>query len=95
MSCNNQGIFHLNLNGAVACKNRMAHMFIKIDEFRTIQGKRCKRCEKVLAKLDASAAKKAARLAAEAADASPGLDAAGYTAAMNAADEADALAEEG
>jgi hypothetical protein len=65
MSANNQGIFHLNLNGAVACKNRTAHMFVKIDEFRT-EGRRCARCAKVLAKMDVIAAKRAARLAAEA-----------------------------
>lgn len=58
---NNQGISHLNLNGAVACKNQTAHMFIKIDEFRATTGRRCARCCKVLAKMDASAARKAAR----------------------------------
>lgn len=64
MAANNQGIWHLNLNGAVACKNQSAHMFVKIDEFRTINGRLCARCVKVLAKMDASAAKRAARLAA-------------------------------
>jgi hypothetical protein len=60
---NNQGIFHLNLGGRVACKNQKAHMFIKLDEFRS-PGPRCKRCSAIVTKLDASAAKKAAREAA-------------------------------
>lgn len=54
---NNQGIYHLNLNGAVACKNRTAHMYVKLDEFRTINVRRCARCMKVLAKMDALAAR--------------------------------------
>jgi hypothetical protein len=57
---NNQGIFHLNLNGSVACKSRTALMYTPVAEFRT-PGKRCKRCSAVLAKMDASAAKREAR----------------------------------
>ena len=64
MSTNNQGIFHLNLNGSVACKRRTAIMYIKLDEFRTLECRRCARCVALLAKMDASAAKRASRLAA-------------------------------
>jgi hypothetical protein len=65
MAANNQGIYHLNLGGRVACKNQSAHMFIKLDEFRA-PGLRCKRCVAVVTKMDASAAKRAARVAAAA-----------------------------
>ena len=61
MAANNQGIFHLNLNGAVACKRMNAHMFIKIDEFRTTKSRRCARCVALLAKMDASQARREAR----------------------------------
>lgn len=61
MATNNQGIFHLNLNGAVACKRMSAHMYIKIDEFRSTQSRRCARCVALLAKMDTSAARKVAR----------------------------------
>lgn len=61
---NNQGIFHLNLNGRVACKRMNAHMYIKIDEFRTTASRRCARCVALLAKMDDVAARKAAREAA-------------------------------
>lgn len=61
---NNQGLFHLNLNGAVACKRTNAHMYIKIDEFRSTASRRCARCVALLAKMDASAAKRAARACA-------------------------------
>jgi len=67
MAANNQGIWHLNLNGAVACKRQTAHMYIKIDEFRAYgmaNHRRCVRCVALLAKMDASAARKAAREAA-------------------------------
>lgn len=57
---NNQGIYHLNVGGRVACKRPNAIMFLVHAEFIAHAGKRCKRCEAYAAKLVANAAKKAA-----------------------------------
>jgi hypothetical protein len=63
MATNNQGIFHLRVGNDTACKARNAIMYIHVDEFRAHTGLRCKRCVAKLAKMDAVAAKRAARLA--------------------------------
>ena len=57
---NNQGIYHLNIGGRVACRRPNAHIFLVFADFQAHTGKRCKRCEKHAAKMAALADKKAA-----------------------------------
>lgn len=62
---NNQGIMHAapKTGGVPLCRKRNAHMSVAIDAFRS-DPKPCKRCVATLTKMDAAAAKRAARKAA-------------------------------
>jgi hypothetical protein len=62
---NNQGIMHaaITAGGMPLCRRPNAHMSTTIESFR-VAGKQCKRCAAIVAKMDASAARKEAFRAA-------------------------------
>jgi hypothetical protein len=62
MAANNQGIVHFRLAGRTGCKRPLmsVHMATDIEKFRA-EPRQCARCAAALAKIDAVAAKRAAR----------------------------------
>lgn len=68
MAANNQGIAHLRLQGRTACKRALISVHIavaSVERFRA-EERPCARCAAAVAKMDAVAAKRAARLGGEA-----------------------------
>lgn len=62
MASNNQGIVHFRFSGRTGCKRALisVHIATDIDTFRR-EPRQCARCAAALAKMDAVAAKRAAR----------------------------------